>query len=267
MSLPALRFAFSFLAAGAGAPLFAAAAADASTAAKEVPPKSWIDPDTGHRVIRITDEPGSASLYFNDNSCTPDGKQMVYTAGGGISVVDLTTFKTRPLVPAPARVIVVGHKTPTVYYTKGGGAGAGSALYGTNIDTGETRKIADLPPRMSISAINADETLGAGTFNETDPSAAARPATPQAPMAVAGSRIPASRVAAYAVGRIVEVGLIALGLGFVFFSTTAGGDLAFLVGWDLLAVCYLGIGFAVVRRRRRRPDPVRPGGSLGRQLS
>jgi uncharacterized membrane protein len=73
-------------------------------------------------------------------------------------------------------------------------------------------------------------------------------------------------VAAYIVGRIAELGLIALGLGFAFFSTTAGGDLAFLLGWDLLVVCYLGIGFAVVRRRRRRPDPVRPGGSLGRQL-
>lgn len=85
-------------------------------------------------------------------------------------------------------------------------------------------------------------------------------------MAVARSRIPASRVAAYVVGRVAEVGLIALGVGFAFFSTTAGGDLAFLIGWDLLAVFYLGIGFTVVRRRRRRPDPVRPGGSLGRQL-
>ena len=193
MSFPALRFALALLTAGAGAPLLTAAAANSATATKEAPPKSWIDPDTGHRVIRITDEPGSASLYFNDNSCTPDGKQMVYTTGGGISVVDLATFKTRPLVPAPARVIVVGHKTPTVYYTKGGGAGAPSALYGTNIDTGETRKIADLPPRMSISAINADETLGAGTFNETDPSAAARPATPQAPMAVVSESEAANR--------------------------------------------------------------------------
>lgn len=31
------------------------------------PPKSWIDPDTGRRVVRLTDEPGSASLYFNQN--------------------------------------------------------------------------------------------------------------------------------------------------------------------------------------------------------
>jgi hypothetical protein len=31
---------------------------------------------------------------------------------------------------------------------------------------------ADLPRRASLSTINADETLGAGTFEETDPSAA-----------------------------------------------------------------------------------------------
>ena len=140
-------------------------------------PASWVDPDTGHRVIRISSEPGSASLYFNDNSCTPDGKSMVYTAGGGISVVDLATFKTRSLVPGPVRVIVVGRKTPTVYYTKAG------ALYATHIDTGATRKIADLPPRASIASINADETLGAGTFNETDPAAAPRTAAPAATMA------------------------------------------------------------------------------------
>ena len=151
----------------------------ADTAATE-PPKSWIDPDTGHRVIRVTSEPGSASLYFNDNSCTPDGKSMVYTAGGGISVLDLATFKTRSLVPAPVRVIVVGHKTPTVYYTKSSADRSTSSLYATNVDTGATRKIADLPRRASISTMNADETLGAGVFNEDDEPAAARTAAPMA---------------------------------------------------------------------------------------
>jgi len=165
-------------------------AADPATAA---PPKSWIDPDTGHRVIRITDEPGSASLYFNDNSCTPDGQNMVYTTGGAIRVVNLATFQTRDLVPAPARVIVVGHKTPTVYYTKGGAAGNASALYATNIDTGVTRKIADLPARASISSINADETLGAGTFNETDPAAAPRANTPKPAMAPVSEKEVANR--------------------------------------------------------------------------
>jgi hypothetical protein len=32
------------------------------------PPKSWIDPDTGKRIVRFIDEPGSASLYFNENN-------------------------------------------------------------------------------------------------------------------------------------------------------------------------------------------------------
>lgn len=151
----------------------------ADSAASE-PPTSWIDPDTGHRVVRITTEPGSASLYFNDNSCTPDGKSMVYTAGGGISIVDLATFKTRSLVPAPARVIVVGRKTPTVYYTRSSADRATSTLYATNIDTGDTRKIADLPRRASISSINADETLGAGVFDEGTESAAPRANAPMA---------------------------------------------------------------------------------------
>ena len=43
------------------------------------PPSSWVDPDTGHRIVRLTREPGSASLYFNQNGYTADGKEMVYT--------------------------------------------------------------------------------------------------------------------------------------------------------------------------------------------
>ena len=39
------------------------------------PPAEWIDPDTGHRVVRLSTEPGSASLYFNQNAYTPDGKK------------------------------------------------------------------------------------------------------------------------------------------------------------------------------------------------
>jgi oligogalacturonide lyase len=146
------------------------------------PPKSWTDPDTGHRVIRVTDEPGSASLYFNVNSCTPDGKNMVYTVDGAIRVLDLRTLQTRPLVPASTRVIEVGHKTATVYYTKISTDRGISTLYATNIDTGETHRIADLPKRAVLSTINADETLGAGTIEEIDPSAAARTAPPARPM-------------------------------------------------------------------------------------
>jgi len=133
--------------------------------AGQAPPKSWIDPDTHHRVIRLTDVPGSASFYFNDNSITPDGKEMVFTAGGGICVMELGTWKVRPLLAGPARPIVVGRKTPTLYYTKGGGRdGGAAALWAINIDTGENRKLADLPRRGGVSSINADETLAGGTL-------------------------------------------------------------------------------------------------------
>jgi oligogalacturonide lyase len=126
------------------------------------PPKSWIDPATGHRVVRITDEPGSASFYFNVNSYTPDGKEMVYTTPDGISVIDLSTWKTRSVVHGRVRTIVVGHKTPSVFYIKP----EERALYVTNVDTGETRKLATVPPRGSIASVNADETLAAGTYIE-----------------------------------------------------------------------------------------------------
>jgi uncharacterized membrane protein len=85
-------------------------------------------------------------------------------------------------------------------------------------------------------------------------------------MAVAGGRMSAGLVAALAASRVAELGLMALGIGFVFISETVGSDLAYLIGWDLLAVCYLTAGFLVMRRRRRRADLIQPGGGLGRQL-
>jgi oligogalacturonide lyase len=66
-------------------------------------PTSWVDKDTGHRVIRLTDEPGSSGFYFNVNAYTPDGKQMVYNAPDGIHALDLATMKTRLVVPNPPR--------------------------------------------------------------------------------------------------------------------------------------------------------------------
>ena len=42
------------------------------------PPKSWIDPDTGHRVVRLTDEPGSATPYFKKKRYTADGRKLIY---------------------------------------------------------------------------------------------------------------------------------------------------------------------------------------------
>ncbi len=139
-----------------------AVGSDPSWQPGQEPPTSWVDPATGHRVVRLTREPDSASFYFNVNAYTPDGTQMVYTTPDGISVIDLTTWKTRSVVQGHVRTIVVGHKTPSIFYIKPDE----SALYVTNIDTGVTRKLATIPRRGSVATVNADETLAAGTYIE-----------------------------------------------------------------------------------------------------
>jgi oligogalacturonide lyase len=141
------------------------------------PPKSWIDPDTGHRIIRLTEEPGSASLYFNQNGYTADGRKMVYTTPQGISVLDLKTLAAKPVVAGRVRIIVTGRKTQNVYYIKSG------AVFSTDVDTLATREIAKLPERGTVATVNADETLLAGTYTEVTPAAnqAYNPNAPQAP--------------------------------------------------------------------------------------
>jgi len=124
------------------------------------PPRTWIDPDTGHRIVRLTNEPGSASLYFNQNGYTADGKGMVYTTPDGISVLNLETYAAKQVVKGRVRIIVTGRKTQNVYYLKEG------AVFSTGVDSGVTREIAKLPPRGSIATVNADETLLAGTYIE-----------------------------------------------------------------------------------------------------
>ena len=167
-----------------------------------VPPKSWIDKDTGHRVWRVSDEPNSGAFYFNVNAFTPDHKQMVYNSPDGIRVLDLATMTTRMVVPnqaapAPAataavtdtaaggqsgqgarggrggfgggaRAIVVGHKTNSVFFTRTDPVTRSNAVYKADTNTGVATKLIDLPPRVSISSVNADETLGAGTYNAAD---------------------------------------------------------------------------------------------------
>jgi len=133
-------------------------------AAATMPPSSWIDPDTGHRVIRLTNEPNSASFYFNDNGYTADGKEMVYTSPAGISVLDLTTLKAHLVVPGRVRAIVTGRKTNTIFYSKRTDRQYISELWEANVDTNETHKLVELPRRGDISAINADETIAAGTY-------------------------------------------------------------------------------------------------------
>jgi oligogalacturonide lyase len=164
----------------------------AQSSSTATPPKTWVDKDTGHRVWRVSDEPNSGGFYFNVNAYTPDHKQMVYNSPDGIRVVDLATMKTKLIVPNPPapsdgpgrrfggpHAIVVGHKTNSVFFTQADPTTHINAIYKANTNTGEVRKLTDLPARIGVSSINADETLGVGTYEESnDPSKAEFPAAP-----------------------------------------------------------------------------------------
>ena len=132
------------------------------------PPREWIDPDTGHRVIRLSDEPGSASLYFHQNPYTPDGQKLLITTPTGLSTINLKTRAIEKIVDGRVGVIIVGHKSGQVYYTRTvtNNGVRQITVYATDPNTKATREIAKLPPGASVSSVNADETLLAGIIDD-----------------------------------------------------------------------------------------------------
>ena len=144
--------------------------------AQDALPTEWIDPDTGHRVIRLSREDNTQSLYFHQNAYTADGKKLIVTTpGGGIATINLATREIVPLVPGPVSVLVAGHKTGDVYYTKRSGGPA--IVYAANVNTGVSREVVKLPAGRNVASLNADETLLLGTYVEggTPPPAGNRP--------------------------------------------------------------------------------------------
>ncbi len=130
-----------------------------------VAPREWIEPATGHRVIRLSPDTGGSSFYFHQNAYTAKGDKLVFSTRGGLVTVDLKTRQIEPLVEGRAGSVVVGKKTRQVFYTRG------NTIYATDIDTKATRTVARLPPELrggSGLAVNADETLLAGSANDPD---------------------------------------------------------------------------------------------------
>ncbi len=134
----------------------------------------WIDPDTGHRIIRLSRVPGdSQSLYFHQNEFTASGDKLVFENGGSdktrsqrgfwtnrVYVYDFTTQKSELLTDNAGKVILVAPNSRKVYHQRS------NTLFAKHIDTRETKTLAQMPFRWRVSAINSDETLGAGTFVE-----------------------------------------------------------------------------------------------------
>lgn len=139
-----------------------------SIAQAQDPPADWINAVTGHRVIRLSRDPGTASFYFHQQPYTEKGDKLVVSTKRGLATIDLTTLGVKPgkveqIVQGSARTPIVGRKSRQVFYVQG------SSVYATHLDTKETHKIADLPEGFSGAlglAINADETLLASTGND-----------------------------------------------------------------------------------------------------
>jgi oligogalacturonide lyase len=125
-------------------------------------PLEWIDADTGHRVIRLTREAGSASLYFHQQAYTASGDKLVFTTPKGISTLEFKTGEIELIVEGRVSHLIVGRKTRQAFYLKNGVVSA------THLDTKATREILTNPDLRTGSgfAVNADETLIGGSFVE-----------------------------------------------------------------------------------------------------
>src|SRR4051812_42599768 len=109
-----------------------------------VPASDWIDPKTGHRVIRLSPDTGGSTLYFHDNRFTPEGdKMLIRLSGQGVGMVDLSTLGKSPpkfdMVLPSARPIAMAWRTREAYYLENG------TLMAVNVDTKATRTVVKMP--------------------------------------------------------------------------------------------------------------------------
>src|SRR5438477_12712322 len=100
--------------------ILALGAAEANARAQT--PTDWVDPATGHRVIRLSGDAGGSSLYFHQNTYTPKGDKLIFDTPAGIAAIDLTKLGKEPVqaevVVPGARAISMAFRTPDVYYRK-----------------------------------------------------------------------------------------------------------------------------------------------------
>ena len=138
-------------------------------------PNSWIDSSTGHTIVRLSRREGdNTSFYFHNNPFirSTDGTRdrMLYygstAQGRQLFVVDLATQSSTQLTHQthPMAGEIVARKHREVLYQ------CGDTVFATQIDTRLTRVLYVFPDTIhgTITTLNADETLLAGTFNTGD---------------------------------------------------------------------------------------------------
>ena len=125
-------------------------------------PRQWIDADTGHRVVRLSEQAGSRTLYFHDNAYTPEGDKLIFNAPSGIAAIEVAKIGT----PSQKLEIIatggganVARRSREIYLSRGGrGAGGppgAGLIVAVNIDTHAERPV----PNAISTIINCDETF------------------------------------------------------------------------------------------------------------
>ena len=139
---------------------------------QEQVPREWIDPDTGHRVVRLTDDAGGSTLYFHDNAFSPAGDKLMFSTQKGIAIVDVAKIGTAAakldIMTSNVRGGYFARRTRDIYFNaapeaNGAGGGPGAPRPGSGqagmvmaIDV-DSRQIREVPHARGL--VNADETL------------------------------------------------------------------------------------------------------------
>lgn len=131
------------------------------------PPRDWVDPRTGHRIVRLSPDGGGGKLYFYKNSFTPQGDLMAMSVPEGIAVVDLKTRALRTLVrDTRADLMFTARRSRTLFYSVSDPGDAQPmerprTIFAVDIDSGRTRRIGRIP-NGQLNSLNADDTLMLG---------------------------------------------------------------------------------------------------------
>ncbi len=173
------------------------AMATAAALAQTDRPTDWVDPSTGHRIVRLTDDAGGSTLYFHDNAFSPEGDKLMFNTPAGIAVMKVaaigTPGATAEVVAPNGRGGYFARRSREIYFTArgaaggrgpgapgGAGRGGGGVLRAVHVDT---RQVRDVPHARGF--VNADETLAVtknGNAQDPDgkyPRPPVRPVVPQ----------------------------------------------------------------------------------------
>ncbi|MGH8853429.1 MAG: oligogalacturonate lyase family protein [Telluria sp.] len=127
-------------------------------------PKEFIDPKTGRRVVRISEQAGSGVPYFYRHAYTPEGDVMVIKSPSGITAVRLGDWKTTLLVPGKENDLLFMLRTTREAVFSVTDPGPGEApdrpktIYAVHVDTKKVRKLARIAAG-GVTASNADDSM------------------------------------------------------------------------------------------------------------